>query len=63
MEAGGNGNLFGQAFQDRNEVENRVQIGVNISLRVVDERGFKETYGEGKVSRKQLNCGTGIDQM
>ena len=64
VDDGGNGRLFGQVVQDQNKDGNRVQRAVLISQRVVDGRGIQDTEGEGEVSRKQSNGGTGIiDQM
>ena len=60
MEAGGNGRLFGQSVQERNEGEHRVQREVELSLRVADGRGGWDTEGEGDRSIKQLNGGTGF---
>ena len=56
------GLFFGQVVQDQNEDENWVQRAVQISLRVADRRGSRETEGEGEGSRKQSNDGTTIDK-
>ena len=61
-EAGGNGRLFGQAAQDRNEGGNRLQRAVKLSLRVADGREIGDTEGEGEGSTKHSNSGTGIDK-
>ena len=42
-------------------VKNRVQRAVQISQRVVDGRGSRDTEGEGEGFRKQLYGGMGID--
>ena len=60
MEVGGNGRLFLQADQDHNEGENRARRVVQLSLRVTDGRGSRDTEGEGDGSRKQSNGGTGF---
>ena len=41
-------------------VGNRVQRAVQLSQRVADGRGSRDTEGEGEGSRKQLNRGTGL---
>ena len=56
------GHLFGQAVQDRNDIVNQVQRMVQLNLRMADERGSQYTEDKGEVSRKQFNCGTGIDK-
>ena len=43
-------------------VENWVQRVVQLSLKVADGRGIRDTEGEGGRSRKLLNDGTGIDK-
>ena len=60
VEAGGNGRLFGQAVQDRNEGGNRVQRAVQLRQRVEYGRGSRDTEGEGGGCRKQSDSGTRI---
>ena len=55
MEAGRNGRLFGQAFQDRNERGNLVQESVQISLRVSDGRGVGTKRLNGLDIERQFN--------
>ena len=40
--------------------ENRVQRAVQLSLRVADGRGGRDTEDEGDGSRKQSNGGAGV---
>ena len=41
-------------------VENWVRRAVQLSLRVADGRGGRDTVGEGNGSRKESNGGTGF---
>ena len=50
----------GQVVQYRKREDYRVQIAVQISLRVVDGVGSQDTEGEGERYRNHLNGGTRI---
>ena len=59
VEAGGEDACLARQSKTGMRVENRVQRAVQLSQRVADGRGGRDTEGEGGGSRKNSNGGTG----